>query len=304
MLRKIHRLLFKILGFEFKPDIALSRDEASRFLPWIIALMVYLAALILAGSFTLSHTISMSRNAQVESFSVHLPHMAEGEKETSDKVLALVKNTAGVKDASLVTTDHIKEMVEPWLGKSEALNSLPLPVIIEGKVKSGETIDYDALKSKVQAVVPGADIDDHKKWLAQFSEFVNVVQYTLMIIAIFIISATAVIVIFACKTSLKIHRNTVNLLHRLGAMDGYIAKQFQDFAALLTLKGSFIGCGLAAFTLLVLHIMGRSINSPLFPTFALSFAHWAILFCLPLIMSLLALIAARVSVLTALHKIP
>lgn len=288
----------------FKPDIALARDEASRFLPWIIALMVYLAALTLAGSFTLHRTVMASHNAQVDSFSVHLPHTGEAGSDTGEKVLTLVKNTPGVAEAAITSTSHIKEMVEPWLGKSDALNSLPLPLIIEAKITPGSAPNLSDLKSRITAIAPGADIDNHKQWMAQFSGLIHLVQWVLLAIALFIISATAAVVIFACKTSLRIHRSTVNLLHRLGAIDGYIAGQFQHYAGLLALKGAFIGSGLAAGTLLILHLMARHIDSPLFPSFALTFAHWGILLSLPLFMSLLALGSARFSVLATLRKMP
>jgi cell division transport system permease protein len=288
----------------FRPDVPLSRDEASRFLPWIIALMVYLTALTLAGSFSLRRTVMAGHNAQMQSFSIHLPHMAENSDETAKKVLNIVESTPGIAEANIVSTSHIKEMVEPWFGKSTAINNLPLPVIIEAKLLNGADVDYAALKAKIIPVAPDADIDDHKQWIAQFSGFVHMVQWVLFGIAFFIISATAAVVVFACKTSLKIHRGTVALLHRLGAMDSYIASQFQQHAALLALKGAFVGCGFAAGTMLGLHLMARHIDSPLFPSFTLLISHWIILLALPAAMSLLALLSARLSVLGALRKMP
>ncbi len=288
----------------FRPDIPLSRDEASRFLPWIIALMVYLAALTLTGSFTLHHTVMAGHNAQVASFSVDLPHMNDKASETAQKALTLMQNTQGVAEATLVSAGHIKEMVEPWLGKSGALETLPLPMIIEAKIAPGAAVDFTELKMKLGVLAPGSDIDDHKLWIAQFSGFVHLVQWVLLAIALFIIAATAAVVIFACKTSLKIHKGTVSLLHRLGAFDSYIAKQFQQHAALLALKGAFVGSGFAAGTLLILHLMARHIDSPLFPSIALTLQHWGILFALPLLMSALALVSARSSVLATLKKMP
>ncbi|HEU5046884.1 MAG TPA: hypothetical protein VFT64_03490 [Rickettsiales bacterium] len=296
--------VIKWLHLDVRADIALSRDEASRFLPWIIALMVYLAALVLAGSFTLSHTIAATDNAQVWSFSVNLPHIADKDHDPSAKVLALIRETGGVKSADILSTARMQKMVEPWFGKTDALGNLPLPTVIEAQLTPGVTLDYEALRARITALAPGATLDDHKKWMAQFSSFIGAVQTTLTIIAILIISTTASVVIFACKTSLKIHRGTVNLLHRLGAVDGYIASQFQNHAALLTLKGAFIGSGFAAITLLVLHFMAHHLDSPLFPSFSLSLFHWFILFALPLFMSMLALAAARMSVLRSLSRAP
>jgi len=296
------RRLWALEGF--RPDIALARDEASHFLPWIIALMVYLAALTLTGGFTLHRTVMAGHEARAQSFSVHLPHMNDKAQETTDKVLAVVKETPGVAEAAVLDSGRIREMVEPWLGKSNSLSSLPLPTVIEGKLAKDTMVDFAALKIKIDAIAPGADVDDHKQWFEQFSGFVHIVQWVFYAIAVFIIATTAAVVIFACKTSLKIHRNTVNLLHRLGAMDGYIASQFQQHATLLALKGAFVGSGFAASTLLALYLMARHIDSPLFPSFALSSLHAAILVALPVLMSLIALASARISVLSTLRKMP
>lgn len=287
----------------FKPDIALSRDESSRFLPWIIALMVYLAALTLAGGFTLHRTVTASQSEQIHSFSVHIPY-SEHAASDAQKALGLLKNTNSVADAALVSTDRIRQLVEPWLGHASSLENLPLPTVIEGKLTPDAVIDYAGLRARLRSVAPGADIDDHKQWLEQFSAFIRMVQWILFVIAVFIIGATAAVVIFACKTSLKIHRGTVNLLHRLGAKDGYIASQFQSHAAFLALKGAFVGSGFAAGTLLALHLMARHLDSPLFPSFALTLEHWGILLALPVAMSALALLAARISVLSSLGRMP
>lgn len=264
--------------------------------------MVYLTTLTLASGFTLSNTITTSHNAQLESFSIHLPHLDN--KETGEKILSIVKNSFGVKEASITSNEKLKELVAPWLGKTDALDNLPLPLIIEVKLNKNSAFDYELLKKKITEITPNVQIDDHKKWLEQFAGFIQVIQYGLFAIALVIISATAFIVIFACKTSLKIHRSTVNLLHRLGAVDSYIAKQFQNYAALLTFEGSFIGSGLAGATLVGLHIMAQTIKSPLFPSFSFSLQHWLLLFFMPILMSGLALISARLSVLNNLRKLP
>jgi cell division transport system permease protein len=288
----------------FKPDVPLSRDETNRFLPWIIALMVYLTALTLTGSFTLHRAVAAGHAAQVESFSVHLPHTGEKPEEAAKKALALIRETPAVAEAELVDADRIREMVEPWLGKSEALKNLPLPMIIDARLVSGGSMDYAGLQARLQKIAPGADIDDHKQWIGQFSGFVRRVQWMLLGIAVMIMTASAASVIFACKTSLKIHRNSIALLHRLGAYDGYIASQFQQHAMLLALKGAFIGSGFAAGTMLVLHLMAVHIDSALFPSFSIGFSQWLILVSLPVLMSAIALASARFSVLMALHRMP
>ncbi len=288
----------------FRPDVPLSRDEASRFLPSIIALMVYLTALTLAGSFTLHRAVTAGHISQTRSFSVQIPYTEGKTRAIAEKILAMVKDTPGVAEAEITDEKHIKEMVEPWLGKSAALSSLPLPAIIEAKVTESSAIDYGTLEHRLRAVAPGAQIDDHKLWVSQFSGFVRSVQWMLVCVAVMIMSSSAAAVIFACKTSLKIHRATVGLLHRLGAYDNYIANQFQYHAALLAMKGAFVGCGFAAGTVTILHLMAQHIDSPLFPTFTLSLSHWMIFLALPVLMTAIALASARLSVLATLKRMP
>jgi len=300
--KKIHRLI----RLETGADIALSRDDASRFLPWIIALMVYLAAVILTGSLTLHSMVNAGYDAQNQRFSVQIPHTTPPEKqqEQAQKILALVKNFPGVSEAEFVSNEQIREAVEPWFGKGNVINNLPLPMVIEGKSGQNIVLDYDDLRSKVSAIARGTLIDEHKKWISQFASFIAGVRSLLITVGVIIIGATALMVVFACKTSLKIHRSTISILHRLGAMDGYIARQFQNYAALLTFKGAFVGSLFAGMTFLTLHIMTRSINAPLFPSFSLFASQWVVLFLLPVGMSLLAALAARFSVLKTLRLLP
>ena len=284
--------------------MALSRDESSRFLPWIVALMIYLAALMLAGGLTLNRTISASDSMQERSFSVHIPYGSKNTKELTDKALSMIRGTEGIKQAELMDMAHMSALVEPWLGKSTSLENLPLPTIIDAEIAEDAAVNIPLLASRLQGLLPGIQLDDHKQWAEQFASFVHKVQWMLFGLTMFIISTTAAVVVFASKMSLKIHRGTVNLLHRLGAYDTYIAQQFQHHAALLTLKGAFVGSGLAAGTLILLHLMAEHIRSPLFPSFAMTFSHWGILMALPFGMSALAWLFTRLSVLKTLNRIP
>lgn len=287
----------------WRPDIALSRDESTRFLPWIVALMIYLAALTLAGGLTLNRTINAAGSAGNRDFSIHIPASAKS-KDITDKALTLVQQTDGVKTAEVMDVKKMESLVEPWLGKSSSLENLPLPTIIEVQIKDNTDINLPLLASRLQGVAPGTEIDDHKQWAEQFTGFVHKVQWMLFTVSLVIMSTTTAVVVFASKMSLKIHRGTVNLLHRLGAYDTYIASQFQQHAALLTLKGAFVGSGLAAGTLIILHVMAEHIRSPLFPSFAMTFSHWGILVGLPFLMSVIALLSTRISVLSTLARIP
>lgn len=288
----------------FRPDIALSRDESGRFLPWIIALMVYLAALTLAGGITLNKTVSMSSAMQDYNFSIHLPEKTVQKKETTEKVLAMLRDTAGVIKAEMMDEKRIATLVEPWLGENTGLDNLPIPTIIEVETSPHNRPDMAGIGKRLRDLTADSQIMDHKEWANQFSAFVSKIRWMLFAVFALIIGTTAAVVVFASKMSLKIHRGTVALLHRLGAYDGYIAKQFQQHAALVTLKGAFVGSGLAAGTLIVLHIMAASIKSPLFPEFAMNFTHWLILFALPFFMSVVALVFTRISVLSTLVRIP
>ncbi|HUZ71789.1 MAG TPA: hypothetical protein VMU87_02280, partial [Stellaceae bacterium] len=114
---------------------------------------------------------------------------------------------------------------------------------------------------------------------------------------------------FATRTGLAVHHDVIELLHLMGARDGYVARQFERPALRLALIGGAAGLVLAAAALLALqHATGAAAflgdTVTLLPALHLRGWNWAVLAALPLAAGIVAMATARLTVLATLRRLP
>ncbi len=286
-------------------DLPTDGDGAGRFLPWIIGLMVYLAALALAGMMALQGAIGRWDGALAGTLTVQLPAGASGELE---KALALLRSTPGVERAEPLDQAANAALLERWLGPGLATDELRLPRLIDLRVDPKSAIDLVALARRLAAVAPSARLDDNRSWLDRLFDITLAVEVVAGAIVVLVAGAAVMSIVFATRTGLAIHHSTVEVLHLIGARDTFIAAQFQWPALRLGLRGGLIGLVPALATLLALHqaasgtVLTDGVSA--LPDLTLTSLHWAVLLLLPLATGIIALTTARVTVLRALTRMP
>jgi cell division transport system permease protein len=296
-------------------DPLLGRDGSGRFLPWMIALMVYLAAIALAGMVALDGAVSRWDSALVGTLTVQLPAAAAGDL---DKVLALLRATPGVRSAAPLDDAANAALLKPWLGNAVALDELSLPRLVDVRIDPAVALDRAALAARLRAAAAGARLDDNRRWLDHVLGTVLAIEILAGAIVALIALATVISIVFATRTSLAIHQGTVEVLHLIGAHDSYIAGQFQWQALRLGLRGGVIGLVPAVLTLLALGAMtggagfgpsfGPGVGSGVgpavgaLPRLALGPFGWILLLLLPPAAGLTALATARITVLRGLAR--
>ncbi|MCG8354862.1 MAG: cell division protein [Kiloniellales bacterium] len=293
-------------------DLPLERDGSTRFLPWLVGFMVYLAALALTAGIAMQKLVLRWDQGLAGRLTVQLPPPdsaspgAEGREVEARlaEVITLLQNTPGVTDAEALDRDEIAELLEPWLGDGVHDQDLPLPTLVSVTLDPEAAPDLGALSARLTRVVPGAVIDDHQRWLGNLLDFAHTIE-TLAILIVIAVGGTAVItVVFVTRAGLSIHRRVIDLLHLIGAQDSYIARQFQGHALRLGLQGGSIGLVLALATILLIgHLVERS-QAALLPDLSLSLAEWLLLALLPLATALVAMVTARITVLRNLSRLP
>ncbi len=287
-------------------DIPFDRDGSGRFLPWLIALMVYLAVLATSGALALDRALASWDRGLSGTLTVELPPDAAGR---ADAVTKLLTATPGVVAARPLSRAAMAKLLEPWLGPALPPDALALPLLFDVSIDTKRGVDLVALRAALAAAAPGAVLDDHRLWLDRLAALVRSAEATAIVIVALIGSAAVLTVIFTTRTGLSVHRDVIELLHLMGARDAYIAAQFQHQALRLGLGGGVIGLALAVATLLGLGhagdaaaILGGS-ALPL-PALRLEPIHWAALLLLPAAAALLAMLTARLTVLGALQRMP
>ena len=292
-------------------DIPFARDGSVRFLPWIIALMVYLAGLAFAGTLLLNAALGDWNRGLTGVMTVELPpatNAADGDAEVK-LVIAVLQATKGVTDAKLLPRAAVAKLVEPWLGGGAAVEQLALPRLIDVRIDPAHRPDFDDLRAKLAAAVPGALLDDARLRFDRLFDLGLSVELTALAIVVLIGLVAMLTTIFTTRAGLAVHQNVIEILHILGAHDSYIARQFARQALGLGLRGGLIGFALAIVTLAVL---GRAADTAAFlgpglrlvPSIVLQPWQWAMLVLLPIAAAAIAYFTALATVQRALARMP
>jgi cell division transport system permease protein len=287
----------------FRADLPFERDQATRFVPWIVALMVFLGALALAAATAVGGAIDRWDTSLTGRITVQVPADEARPKALAQLVDTLTK-TPGIATAQALSAEATRALVEPWLGTLDADLELPLPAVIDVETEAGATFDVNLLASRLTKITPGVIVDDHRVWLLQLIRVARTVEWIAFAI-LGLIGLTAIAaVIFATRSGLAVHAAIINLLHVMGARDAYIAGQFQMQAMMLGIRGSVIGSVAAIIVLVLLTAMSAGIDVALLPSATLSPTQWPLLIIVPVAAVIIAMATARLTVLRALAGMP
>ncbi len=292
-----------------RSDLPLDRDAISRFLPWLIAFMVFLAVLALAGTLVLGSMAARWDRGMNGTLTVQIapapPDTDRGTDRGDDRTtraLKVLRATPGVARAEPIDEGRMLALLEPWLGSGGSAIDLPLPRLIDVVKEPGRTIDMAALAKRLDEVAPGASVDDHGVWLERLLRLIHTIEALSLSVVVLIGFATVGTVVFSTRTGLAIHQDVIEVLHLIGAHDSYIAKQFAGHALALGVRGGLLGLGLAVPTLLGIGSLAARLESGPLPDLSLTPTHWAVLAVLPPAVAVIAMLTARITVTRSLAR--
>jgi cell division transport system permease protein len=149
---------------------------------------------------------------------------------------------------------------------------------------------------------PAARVDENAQWLAPLASLIGALKWLAAGLVLLMVGATTATVVLAARAALDTHRQTIEILHLMGATDVQVARLFQRRIALDALFGGAIGFVLAAIVLFLLGQRLSALGSELLGSTSLSGTTWAALLVLPLFGVLLAMLVARLTILRALGR--
>jgi cell division transport system permease protein len=274
----------------------------------IVVIMVYIATFAMAAEAALS-SISLSRNqGLVNHLTVEIPAVEDEssvpQAERVKQAVAVLRATPDITDVRPVPEEETMRLLEPWISQPDLLKKLPLPALIDVERRDGGNLTSSALEDRLRATVSDARVDDHAMWLADLAHLVG----SLSALAGFMIVLTGLALMIAialiCRAVMATERDTVELLHVMGAADGNIARHFQSHAWRLAWPGALAGFLLAVLNLVLLLFFIRHVVD----LSTLQVARWAELTVLVILVPFAAVIAAslsaRLSVLRLLRSFP
>ena len=281
-----------------RSDLPLDKEENSRFLPWLIAFMVFLSILAVAGMVALNAAASRWDAGVRGTLTIQIvptDDVARDEVRLNE-VLIVLATAPEVERYDTLDETRLARLLEPWLGANTESGDLPLPRLIDVELKQASEFTAKDLSIRLNKRVAGVIVDDHRIWLDRLVRMIETFEALAFMILIFIVLATVGTVVFTTKTGLAIHREAIEVLHLMGAHDEYIARQFGYRALSLGICGAFLGLILALPTLWALVHIAESLDERLLSGVGFSFWHWALILAMPILVAVIAMNTAKVTV--------
>jgi len=221
---------------EAEAEDALPRGEASivpadsisgRALLAVIAIMTFLAALTL-GAVVLVRSASGDWQAAVAREVTIQIRPADQRNVEADvqRAVAIAQGTPGIVSARPYSRQESAALLEPWLGSGLDLGELPVPRIIVLKVDAATPPDFAKLRQQL-AEIPGATLDDHRGYIGRMSAIARSAVAAGLAVLALVLAAAMMSVMFATRGAMAANRQIIEVLHIIGAKDGFIAAEFQ-----------------------------------------------------------------------------
>jgi len=285
-------------------NIAFDKDDTNRFLPWLIAFMALLAALSVAGFLVLKQISENFKYSNQNSMTVQIPagENSKIDEENASKIQITLRSIEGVLEAKRISHAEIKKLLQPWLGGAVGSKAIPLPQIIDVKINRESKLTARKLVDLLTQIMPGTTVDDHSFWITSLVETLQSAELIALVIVFLITLATIGTVTFTTRTGMGIHKQTIEVLHFVGAHDSFIARQFAIRAFLVGLQGGTGGVLLAAPILYVSEYILTQLETGLLPKASLNISVWLGVSLVVPIVAIVAMITAQSTVIKTLKK--
>lgn len=288
------------------PGRILPREAGAAPLDLVIGVMAFLAALALGGVLIANRTAESWQAGLSGRLTVQvLPQGAAASDEEVRGALRVLEKTEGVVRARPLSQAEALALVEPWIGHDAVVSALPFPTLIDVRLAPGAAIDVSDLEARLKAAAPHAVLDDHSRWVARLKSTAGTVLWSALAILVLIAIATAATVAFATRAGLATHHQIVQLLHLMGARDGFISRAFEWHYFVAALVTSACGM-LAALAVFVVagsaEVVGLA-SVPFLPPLGLKLAELPWLALVPTGAAVIAWLTARASVFSALRRV-
>lgn len=290
--------------FARRTDLALNRDTLGRFLPWLIAFMVFLAILAASGLLVLNAVATHWDVGVRGTLTVQVPPAADPgqDEDRMAAVLSLLAAQPDVARYEVMSDADLLALIEPWVGDAADADALPLPRLIDVQLEPDAALNPNLLERDLQAQASGVLVDDHRVWLSQLVDLIELVELLAAAVLAFIAIATVGTVVLTTRTALAIHHDAIEVLHFIGAQDSYIARQFANRALVIGLKGGLLGFCLAIPALGGIAYLAGQTGAHLLPDLDAGLVHLGLAVALAVGVALLAMWTARSTVMRNLKR--
>ena len=273
-------------------------------LPWVIAVMVAITVVAASGALALSNTVAAASGEVAGSATVQViepdADARSRQVEAATEVLAQNPAIAGFR---VVPEEEVAAALEPWLGMASESDIVPLPALIDVKLRvAADEGTYAEIESALQQVAPRARIDAQAHWLAPVLSALSALKWMALTLIVTLGIVGAAAVWLAARNALGGNRDTIEIVHLLGGNDDQIARIFQRSVLLDSVMGGTIGFIAGIGAMLLLARQFAALQSGMVAGGQLVAIDWLLIALVPLFAVAIAVYTARMTVLSSLRK--
>lgn len=287
----------------------------SRSLTLVVTIMCFLACLTAGAAYMINQSASAWLRDLASEVTVQVEPRDAGETEKLVRDVATFLSTQpGITKVRPLGAEASTALLEPWLGQTEALKSLPVPQLIALEIESNPARqpDLDAMRILLSKQFKGVVLDDHRRWQQQIRTVTRSFGLGGLAILLLVGAATMAIIISATGSAMASNREIVEVLHFVGATDRFIAREFSRHFLRLGIRAGIVGAGLAVAVFLLMptfmELLGRGITlaevQRLIGSGAMDAGGYVLMGLVVIIVALLCMLTSRMRVYRILHEQP
>lgn len=213
---------------EIKPTLLPPENLAGPALSAVTMVMTFLACLALGCSILADRAAERWLARATSAMSVQIIETTQLTVEDQlPAVLREIQATPGIGSSRVLQRDDLVALLEPWLGTGNIGEDMPLPLLIEIIPAEGKNLPSASLSARLKAVAPGARLDTHGRWRETLEGTAKALELFAALVLAMVTLATATVILFATRAGLLANEEILNVLHQIGAQDGYISRRFE-----------------------------------------------------------------------------
>lgn len=270
-------------------DLPLEREKGASLLAGVIGLMSYLCIIAILVAILSSKLLKQYDKGLEGRWTIEFTTPPKSQENKIQEVLEVIHNTPKVEKAVLLDKQKIYDLLSPWIGSSEVVQDLPIPVLVDVQANFNKA-EVESIKNNLSILVENVNIQDNSEWYLPFLRLMNMLKFISITVSVLITLATAVTAMLTTTMNLNIHKDVIEILQLIGAKDNYIARQFQWRSFLVSFKALILSVLPAAATLFIIEKISIGFQLNISINYLLM---WPIIFIVPIFMSLLIIITTR-----------
>ncbi|MGB3806661.1 MAG: FtsX-like permease family protein [Erythrobacter sp.] len=278
-------------------------------IPWVIAILIALVVVAAAGGLALRNLAEDARGDLAGALTVQIVEADPAARAAlAEQVGTVLGRRDAVRSVRIVPESELEALLEPWLGAGVESGEVPIPALVDVELRGPASRDnVEALRAVLAQALEGdaskTRIDAQSDWLEPVYDALAALQYLALVLIVLIGAATAAAVWLSARSAFANHRDTVEVIHLLGASDAQVTRVFQRSVLRDAAIGAGIGLVIGVAAVWLLGQQFDALDGGMTQGGGLGVTDWLVIALIPVAAVALSLLTARITIGLALRSL-